>query len=211
MSLHTQKRFLHTEDVFLHSQKMYFHSQNVSAHMNYFKGQSRKFSEFFPTWTVILNDRSISIDLRSLQPYVEELEGIPVLQLDVLLCAKFTSHLERSEGEAGDEKRRTDLGDIHWISDEMKKRHLSIRKEVCNMFVCGPYHMLLVLESLYDEFGKEGVGLFESVGGRDLECDWGDVVFAEQAELYGLELDLANFTEEEFKLLGSQRHPNFLP
>lgn len=79
------------------------------------------------------------------------------------------------------------------------------------MFVCGPYHMLLVLESLYGEFGEEGVELFESVGGWDLECDWGDVVFAEQAELYASELDLADFTEKEFKLLGSRRHPKFLP
>ena len=95
---------------------------------------------------------------------MEVLEGIPVLKLEVLLCAKFTSHFEHPEGEAG---------------------CLNIRTEVRNLFVCGPYHMLLVLGSLYDKFGKVGVELFESVGGRELECDWGSVKFAEQAELYG--------------------------
>ena len=57
------------------------------------------------------------------------------------------------------------------------------RPEVRNLFVCGPYQMLLVLGSLYGEFRKEGVELFESVGGRELECDWEAVEFVEQAEL----------------------------
>jgi len=155
-----------------------------------------------------LHHRFRQTDLQSLKPYVEVLEGIPVLKLEVLLCAKFTSHFERPEGEAGDEKRKSDLHDIRWISIEMKQQCLNIRTEVCNMFVCGPYHMLLVLESLHGEFGKEGVELFESVGGRELECDWEAVEFAEQADLYGMELELGEFTEEELKILRSRRNPN---
>lgn len=158
-----------------------------------------------------LHARFRRTDLRSLEPYVEALEGIPVPKLEVLLCAKFTSHFERPEREAGDEKRKPDLRDIHWISKEMKKRCLNIGTEVRNLFVCGPYHMLLVLESLYNEFGKEGVELFESVGGRELESDLGAVEFAEQAELYGMELELGEFAEEELKIARSRRNPNPLP
>jgi len=158
-----------------------------------------------------LHHRFRQVDLQSLKPYMEVLEGIPVLKLEVLLCAKFTSHFERPEGEAGDEKRKTDLRDILWISREMKNRHLNISTEVRNLFVCGPYHMLLVLVSLYYDSGEKGVELFESVGGRELECDWGAVEFAEQAELYGIELELGEYTEEELKILRSRKNPDPLP
>ena len=157
-----------------------------------------------------LHDRFRQIDFQSLKPYVEVLDGIPVLKLEVLLCTKFTSHFERPEGEAGDKKRANNLLDIHWISYEMKQQHLNIRTEVRDLFVCGPYHMLLVLGSLYDEFGKDGVELFESVGGRELECDWGDVEFVEQAELYGIELEIGKYSEEELEILTSRRKPNLL-
>lgn len=157
-----------------------------------------------------LNDRFEPINFQSVQPYAETLYGVRVPQLDVLLGAKIIAHFGRPDGEAGDRKRGSDIFDIHWISMEMKKRRLRVRRDICDLFICGPYNMLLVLDSLYGVFGVEGVELFESVGGREFECDWGNTAFEEQAGFYLDEIEMAGYSEDDLTILGSRRHPNFL-
>jgi len=148
------------------------------------------------------------VDIELVKPFTVDIDGVRVPELDVLLGAKIICYHLRIDGEEGNRKRTSDMSDIHWISKEMGRRHLEVRKEVSKLFVCGPYNMLLVAWGLYATFGEQGVKLFESVGGREFECDWGKKEYADQAEYYQVEIEEGGYEEDELKILESRRKPN---
>lgn len=153
----------------------------------------------------ILNALVDRIDFDSIKSFTEDIEGVKVPDLDVLLGSKVLSYHARTDGEAGDKKRASDLSDIHWISQELKKQNAMVRKEVSDKMVCGSYNMLLVVSGLYDTFGTEGVKVFELVGGREFECDPDNIEFKDQVEFYQMEIEAYEDDGETLSLLQSRR------
>lgn len=159
----------------------------------------------------LLNEIVDRFDFDAIEPFSMDIEGIKVPQLDVMLGSKVLCYNLRPDGIEGEKKRASDLFDINWISRELSGRGWKVQKEVSDKMACGPYHMLLVVSSLHDKYGKESVELFESVGGREFEATWGIDTFAEQVELYELEMEEAEYSEEEVKLLQSRQKQNGTP
>jgi hypothetical protein len=133
-----------------------------------------------------------------------DINGITVADLDVLLGCKIISYHGRPDGEEGEMKRKSDLDDIQWISKAMKMLGRTVRKDVSDKLTCGPYNMLLVVESLLDKKGKETVETFELVGGREFECTWGQE-FEAQMEYYKIEMEEIEGIEKD--ILQSRRKP----
>ncbi|KAK2460484.1 hypothetical protein APHAL10511_007490 [Amanita phalloides] len=149
----------------------------------------------------LLNAIADRFDFESIKFYTSDIGGFRVPDLDVMLGSKVLSHYLRADGEEGDAKRSSDLDDINWISKELQKRGLKVKKDVSDKLVCGPYNMLLVVADLHMTFGDEGLKAFESVGGREFECDWGTEEFREQVELYEIEVEESEYA----KILESHR------
>lgn len=167
--------------------------------------EDREYIDQIDLLLVLVDRFEQPVNKESIQHFVVKFEGVDVPELDVLLGAKITAHHCRAEGYEGTVKRRSDLSDIHWISIAMRKQCVKVRKEVCCLFTCGPYNMLLVVEELYKTFGREGIEVFELVGGREFECEWGNKEFADQAEYYQIEIEEGGYGEDEIKILQSRR------
>ena len=47
--------------------------------------------------------------------------------------------------------------------------------------------------------------VFDLAGRREFECDQGDKQFEEQAELYLEEIEMGGYSDNDLKIIGSQR------
>ena len=193
-----------TNDVDLLVSKRHFDDFAV-AKKSLLKGQDERIDH-----VDILSALFEHLDFESVQPFVVKLAGVHVLELDVLLGTKILSYHHRPDSDSpkGVVKRDADITDVNWISVEMKRRNLVVREQVRDVFVCGPYNMLLVVDRLFTTFGLESLKNFEAVGGRLFECEWGDESFSEQAEIYEEEI-AEGYEEDDLRILQSRRKPNF--